>query len=206
MGTGREEVATASPLDLPVDVFFCTAPQSHERSGMASDTLATWLDTPHVRLHVLTPLKLGCSLVQFNRYRRIWADSESPSSVYILTDDDASPLGTDFIQRGLAVMATHPQFAILSAWPVNCKINPWEKATVPDDGEVLEHVSVGVLRFCRKGALEDWPAANGGPGYDMQQSEALRRAGWHVGLMRRVKAEHLGEGKSELWRPGQKIA
>lgn len=67
--------------------------------------------------------------------------------------------------------------------------------------EVMEHISVGGIRFCRKGLIEKWPPRDAEcMGYDLIHSDALRDVGYRVGYLQHVRMEHLGEGKTELWR------
>jgi len=183
------------------DVFFCSAPRSLEREEMAQRCLKAWLSIHNLWVRYSTPETSYCRRETFNRERRINAEQEAKGPVYILTDDDMLPQGDAFVKRGLDVMAGHPDFAILSAWPEPATIHPWtsEGYTPYEDYEVMEHVSVGGLRFCRKGALTKWPSADG-PGYDMEHCIALRATGHRVGYMKHVRALHLGEGKSELWK------
>lgn len=181
------------------DVFFCSAPLSDEREEMAQRTIQAWLSIPNLRVHYLTPVSLGCSLEEFQRERRIHAEQEAKGDIYVVADDDCLPLGGgDYVERAIYTMRRYPQYAILSAWPLNAKINPWEAATQPDTPDVMGHVSVGGIRFCRKGTLVGWPSQSG-PGYDMQHCEAIRAIGSHVGYFHTIHMRHLGEGLSEIW-------
>lgn len=118
------------------------------------------------------------------------------------------------------------RFAILSAFPENATINPWtpgeevvvcycgknytcpschgrghyrEPVHVFEDLEVMEHVSVGGLRFCRRGVMEAWPQRDpDAAGYDLIQADTLRGLDWKVGYLQHVRYTHLGEGHSDL--------
>lgn len=118
------------------------------------------------------------------------------------------------------------RFGILSAYPQNCTIHPWTPGeevvvcfcgrlsmcpacngrghyktsrTVYEDLQVMEHVSVGGLRFCRKGVIERWPPRDpDAAGYDMIQADYLRSLDWRVGYLQHVRAIHYGEGHSDL--------
>lgn len=181
------------------DVFFCSVPQSDERDEIAQRCLKAWLSIPNLWVRCPTPITMGCTLAEYNRQRRVHADAVAVTPIYILTDDDMLP-PSDIVVQGLTTMMRHPDFAILSAWPDPATINRWtpEGYRPYEDDEVMEHVSVGGLRFCRKGPLNEWPLADGS-GYDMEQAQALRKAGYRVGYMKHVRALHLGEGKTELW-------
>src|SRR6185503_819136 len=128
------------------------------------------------------------------------ADENATGRFYILTDDDCLPTRDDIIERGLTELASHPGFAILSAWPENAIINRWTpNGYMPyEDEGIMEHVSVGGMRFMRRGCLEEWPLSNGA-GYDAEHCKALRDLEFRVGYLRNDKIRHLGEGKSSLW-------
>lgn len=68
------------------------------------------------------------------------------------------------------------------------------------DKEVMEHVSIGGIRFVRRGCMKEWPPmVEWNHGYDGVQAEALRERGWRVGFVRDIKFEHLGVGESTVW-------
>jgi len=145
----------------------------------------------------------------FQRERRIIADQEAKSDIYICADDDCLPESEPFIQKALAIMGRHPDYGILSLWPSNEHIHPW---TPPDeekpllvsgvahhDTEVMEHVSVGGIRFCRKGVMGEWPALEG-RGYDGTHCMALRKAGYRAGYFLDILMTHVGKSYSTVWR------
>jgi len=212
------------------EVFFCTAPTTDERQRIADRCFEYWSGNPDADVVVVTPETVGCSLGQFQRERRIYADSRARHHEYICTDDDMLPTADDCLVKGIAALRTHTDFGILSAWPANCTINRWEPGEESmrclvclgvaksrgcgncggagwfsftyqpfEDLSVMEHVSVGGLRFCRKGLLEEWPDYSGQGGYDGVHSLALRKAGYRVGYLQHARAVHLGEGKSTVW-------
>jgi hypothetical protein len=192
-----------------ISCFVCLNPVNELRFGMAVSTIEMWKQHPVV-LVILHPSpgggyyhpawnylpKVGVE-GEFQKERRVVAD-DLGGSIYIVADDDCLFLGS--VGKSLELMRSHPGFAILSAKPINAKINLW----TPEDYEtcqtddVQEHVSVGQIRFCRKGALTEWPAFVG-PGYDREHCNALRDAGWRVGYMQDIKMNHLGEGASTVW-------
>lgn len=69
-----------------------------------------------------------------------------------------------------------------------------------NNAEVMEHVSVGGVRFCRRMPFEVWPEMPAGEyrGYDAAQCEAIRRCGKRVGYFRDLKMVHLGKGATTL--------
>ena len=144
--------------------------------------------------------------IEFQRQRRIEAERQSREDFYILADDDCLPIGqSDYLLKGIEILKRHPEFAILSPLPSNESIVEWTPAqednyTAFKDGEVFEHVSVGGIRFCRKGAMADWPPmGEGKKDYDRTQGDFLRLQGKRVGYMRYLKFEHLGKGVSTVW-------
>jgi hypothetical protein len=197
-----------------IDCFVCVNPVSELRFGMAVASIEAWRHYP-VALTILHPTpgggyyhpawntipKIGVT-GEFQVERRVIADTDG-TSIYILADDDCLFLSS--VGQALELMRVYPDFAILSALPINAKINRWnpENHILSHDcsmiaSPVVEHTSVGGIRFCRKGALKEWPAFRG-PGYDREHCEALRDAGWRVGYMNDVKMNHLGEGASTVW-------
>lgn len=160
-------------------------------------------------------------------YRRTVAENNAETDIYVLADDDCLPQAEPFLDEGVRILEEHSDFAILSMMPTNCKINPWKpdvllvkgvpmtnigpggfvqvedysdvRPLIPyEDADVMEHVSVGGIRFCRKGCLEEWPPFVG-PGYDREQCDALRAAGFRVGYFKNLTMLHLGEGYSQTW-------
>jgi len=134
--------------------------------------------------------------------RRVIAEEDAEEDIYVLADDDCLPQAEPFLEEGVRILEEHPEFAILSMMPTNAKINPWRPAptdyVVHEDDDVMEHVSVGGIRFCRKGCLTEWPPFTG-PGYDREHCDALREAGYRVGYFKNLKMLHLGEGYSTVW-------
>jgi hypothetical protein len=202
------------------DLFFCTAPTSLMRMGFAIACLERWRLEPSVRVTILTAdyeehiewftpwermcpyMRLG-PLAEFQRQRRIYADGAAQSDPYILADDDCL-LPADFdLPFALELASVQSDFRILSTWPANATIHKWN----PQDYrpvetlELLEHVSVGGIRICRKGMLAEWPAQDG-PGYDGTQCEAIRAEGGRVGYLKNFPHLHLGEGRaySTVWK------
>ena len=183
-----------------LDLFFCSASKSKHRHKMANRCMKRW-GQEKVRHIAIDPDGLHCSLRDFQSLRRIHADHGAAGEIYIVADDDCLLLDDVQVEAAVEVMERNPAFAILSLWPSNATIMPW----TPGDGyepiineDVLEHVSVGGVRFCRKGILADWPK-QGGPGYDAEHCAAIRQAGYRVGYFRKFGMEHLGEGETTVW-------
>ena len=188
-----------------IDVFFRhIGPWDRDplRPMMRALAFARWQQEPELRLRQITPQLINCSLVEFQRASRIWADQDADTDPYILVDDDL--LLTPETQLGelVQLLARYPEFAILAPLPRPATIYPWtpEHYRPVLDQQVMEHVSVGSLRLSRKGAMKEWPPAGAGPGYDRIHCDALRAAGWRAGYARQHAMLHLGEGYSTVWK------
>lgn len=205
-----------------IDVFISTCATDPIRRRLFQATIERWKCDPLANMKfiltketvVLNPLMfsklksqtefiLDKSVMQ--RERRILADREAKSDIYIVTDDDCIPLGLDFIERGVRVMEAHPQHGVLAALNIRSDtlfkngIAPYCGEFIDDD--VWDCHAVGGIRFCRKGAIKEWPASVSEGSYDMQHHEGLVNAGFRAGYMRNVLFNHLGEGLSTHW-PG----
>lgn len=193
----------------PVDVFWCSAPKGKEREAIAERSLDWWRGVDCVKVHIVTPSALHCDIGDFNRLRRVYSDKAAATDPYILTDDDCFPVcsedGTeshsafrDYLERGVETLRRHPDFAILSWWPINATINRWTEIEAFEDLQVTEHVSVGGIRMCRKGHILCWPQSDG-VGYDRTQADYIRKIGRKVGYFQHLRMKHEGEAKSTLW-------
>lgn len=188
-----------------IDVFLCTITGSDFlREAMADLCLRRWMQISGVNLIEINEDILECSPLEFQRQRRIFADEHAKSSIYVVADADYL-LPSDFdIQACVNVMLKHESFAILSVMPSNCLINPWtpEVYVVDETAEVMEHHSVGGVRFCRKHVVTNWiPMQPGFPGYDAIQCEQIRQENRRSGFFKNHSALHLGEGFSSVWTP-----
>lgn len=188
-----------------IDVFFCRVPDSSnvEREEMASSALLRWLETTGVKMHIVTPMRIGVDEVEFQRSRRIYADAFSSGAEYVVADDDM--LIPDGFNIFAAVNALRRSpFSILSLMPDNAVIRPWtpEGYEPFSDAETMEHVSAGGIRFCRKHHIEHWPPMQDqNPGYDAIHSDQIRAEGGRIGYFKNIYATHLGEGMSSIWKP-----
>lgn len=184
-----------------IDVFFCTvADPKSLRGHMTRLCWRRWKMEQQGHLYWLAE-KEGDPR-SFQRQRRIIADERATTPIYVCADDDCLPGYEEFVERAVEIMERHPQFGILSMWPVNCQINRWtpEGYGPFEDEDVMEHVSVGGIRFCRQ-AVVDWPdSAPAERGYDRQHADVLRAAGYRVGYFKHIQMNHIGEGYSMVWR------
>lgn len=183
-----------------IDLYLCSTEDEGLRGHMAKLCQERWSIEPRVRVHPLTPKIAECSNADFQRTRRMYADEHADSAIYILADDDCLPQAKPFAEDAARVLDYYTEFRILSLRPVNAHIQPWtpEEYAPYRDTSVMEHVSVGGIRFCRKFVNAFWPPQHGF-GYDMTQAEVIRRASRRVGYFRDFTMTHLGEGYSTVW-------
>src|SRR4026207_1929800 len=141
------------------DVFFCSADRSPKRAVMAAQCANRWSDVDDIRFIQLNPWRLDKTLLEFQRYRRVIADRLAESDIYVLCDDDML-VSENFNLSECVQILKDSDFSMISLMPSNCEIYPW----TPDNGyevqrtsDVLEHHSVGGVRFCKKPLLREWP-------------------------------------------------
>ena len=183
-----------------IECFWCSSPNSEERREIARHTFEVWQGL-EVDLIPLTPEFLNVNHFSFQKARRQYAEANALGKFYILVDDDCLPSeNNDTIQFILEDLETHPQFGIISAWPIESTMGRWtpEGYEIFEDAHVIEHHDVGGLRFVRKGCMKDWPEQTR-LGYDYEHCEALRAEKWLVGHSKHGKYLHFGEGQSDLW-------
>ena len=188
---------------MKTDLFFCSVATTPLRSFMAETCLARWHLEPDTHL---TELRDGGDPGGFQLKRRQLAADMADSPIYILADDDCLPEKPEpFVRDCLEILSHYPEFAVLSLWPSNSTLHSWKADDIPGytptvTEDVLEHVSVGGIRFCRKDAFTDldWPPLQGKT-YDSQEAQALRNAGYRVGYFRNFYMNHLGRNYSQVW-------
>ncbi len=135
------------------------------------------------------------------RERRIVAENAAIGGVYCLADDDCVPPANLDLDEVRLIFETHPEFGMLSLLPAPAILQKWtEFGSVMETGKVEEHVSVGGIRFIRKGAMPDWPEQQGA-GYDRTHADRMREAGFRVGYLKSLPpCLHVGDGRSAIWR------
>ncbi len=181
-----------------IPVYLCHVYTDEFRHKMFGLVAERWLAEPGCHVTTLTPLKIGCNAYDFQRQRRIWADEHSPSEIYIVADDDCLPNApAPWASRGVEVLKRHPEFGQLASWVANSSHAPLTTPHFEDD-EVMEHASVGQIRFQRKGLLEEWPEQIATT-YDSQEAQGLREAGYKVGYIKGLEHLHLGQNYSGIW-------
>lgn len=174
-------------------------PGNGQRTAWLRTVLDAWF-TLGVGPEVLIP---SSTPRLFQRERRIQAEQKG-GDFYILADDDCLPdvSQEDFIPIGIDILRCHPEFAMLAPLPSNESIIEWtpENYKVGNDEEVMEHVSIGGIRFCRKGALKTYPPMDEHhAGYDGIHGDALRKAKMRVGFFHGLHFNHLGANSSTVW-------
>lgn len=190
-----------------IPLYFCSCAVTDERLKMAEECFIRWkqekVDITILQPTDIEPLPFSSfpshrarpsTLAHFQRARRIYP----PEDLYILTDDDCL-LPPDFnLEGALSTFNHYPEFSILSLLPLNANIYPWtpEDFMPANNSDILEHVDVGNVRFCRKIEL-DWPPLKG-TSYDRAHCEAIRARGSKVGYFKNHFFTHLGEGKTTL--------
>lgn len=191
---------------MKTKLLFCTAATDVKRMGFAISCLDAW-SRHNVEITILRPesdiywmnawdsfpvCTLG-PIETFQKDRRTFLLDGTGDDIYILSDDDCLVSDNLDLFKALSIAEEETEFSILSLLPSNCQINPWtpEFYRPRVTREVLEHVSVGGVRFCRKHNL-DWPEMKG-KGYDKEHGEAIRLAGSRVGYFLNHLMVHLGE-------------
>lgn len=177
------------------DVFLCSCANDWVRIGLREGVDARWSSMADSEHTLVTPTTVGCSNLEFQGMRRPYIEARSQSDIYIMAEDDCMPLGPNFIERGLEIMARHPDFAVLS--PL---LLPYpETPSMWQDDEVYEGITSGGINFTRKGALKDLKVEPGVLFDESSQAGYLKRLGWRVGWMKHLKQNHLGAGLSTIW-------
>ncbi len=187
-----------------IDVFLCHVPGTHLRNSMYNLCRIRWEGEGGARIRHLNPKRLGVTAYEFQRSRRIFADDHAESEIYVVADDDILLEADPVVGRGETLMKAYPDFAVLSL----AETKPDWKTWVPDwpeykafhDEAVTEHVSVGGVRFCRRGAVKSWPPMDEGiKTYDHVHGQAVRDAGYRSGYFKHLHGLHLGRGYSTIW-------
>ena len=200
---------------MSIDVFLSLGPsrsvtyqgKTLSWAGMLTKVIDRWHREPGVKLHFQ-----HCTTREDQRQRRIDADEMATSDIYVLADDNCLPQEEEFLSEALLDMEamyitetpwTVSYFGMLSLWPGNATIQEWTSSPPEHwiilSSKTIEHVSVGGIRFCRKGLLPTWPPMGDGPGYDRIHADALRELGYRVGYFKHLTMTHLGEGRSTVW-------
>ena len=182
-----------------IDVFLCSCAADGDwiRRGLLTAVQQRWSDMPNVKLwpYYHWQILSSKSLMQYQGMRRTMVESQATSPIYIMAEDDVMPWGPDFVERGVAVLNRHPEFAVLS--PL---LFPFpEKPTMWEDDECYEGITSGGINFTRKGVMADMQVPENELFDESSQAGWLKRHGWKTGWMKKVRALHLGAGHSTIW-------
>lgn len=223
----RDEVGrdgTDKDFEVPIDVFVCI----YESRPHHKEVINAWAN---MEVRGLVNLKFILSigldrevserlLIQlqkwpcfpagsstFQRDRRIVAEINASTAIYVVADDDCVP-EEDTVVDALYLMSKYEDFAILSPYWRECTINPWtpekdeyDNWPAIENEDLMEHVDVGGIRFTRRGVMstnpEQWlKMGDGATKYDRPHCAQIRAKGLRVGVMKHVHARHLGERRS----------
>lgn len=113
------------------------------------------------------------------------AEQLAESDPYIISNDDVLIYGLDFVQNGLRMMETHPDFGIISG----VVTNGHEQYSSEED--VHEIHAVGGLVFLRKGLMKQWPPLEDGY-WDVERHRQIVAAGYKSGYTKHCPYLHMG--------------
>lgn len=155
-----------------------------------------WRAWANLGATVVTLDRHGVELPNYHMDARRHADRVCGGGVFVFADDDALPIGRDFLRRGESIIREHPEFGILQARDVTVELST---AALEVDGYVSELHAVGGCCFVRKGMFEDLP--NCPPHYDdVTVDEHIKKLGFKTGVLRTVLYNHIGLGYSRMPR------
>lgn len=176
-----------------IDVFLCTCATDPIRKGMFDAVYHRWLRETIINLTVLTPEVLKCGLRGFQGLRRKWAEENTTGDIYILAEDDCLPLGKNFTERGIALLDSYGEYAVLSP-----KLLPFPPPMNEND-LVSEGITAGGINFTRAGLIDTTIIPKDAVWDESSQAQHLREKGFKSGWMRDVMCNHLGAMHSTLW-------
>lgn len=120
------------------------------------------------------------------------AEDKSIGPIYIIADDDCLPLGNKFVERGLRIINSHPEYGILTATSVCDGPYPGDNKNLPD---VVDMHAVGGIAFVRKGILKEFKDCE--PSHiDGMICDEMNSNGFKTGIMPHLRFNHLGFGWS----------
>ena len=124
---------------------------------------------------------------------RKWAEYTAKTDPYIYTDDDVVIVGKNWIDRGLAAMLAHPEYAVCSS----LSLVEGENQAVPPPGAGLIYPMhwVGAPMWIRKGILTDLPGMTLNNECEQIHNYVLAK-GFQEGLITGLRHLHLGHGFS----------
>ena len=122
------------------------------------------------------------------------AEEKAESEIYCVMDDDQLPIDRDFFELGVSTLSNHPEYGMLSGFPLEYAIHGQPYADRTE--EVIEAHSIGCPYFVRKGTLSfpDGPLRQ----YDGILSKVVTDKGLKTGFARKCLYNHLGYGFSQI--------
>ena len=178
-----------------IDVFFCAYDHEDElRHHMATLCLARWERERWANVIKLTEEETG---KPFQMMRRVYAEDNSDSEYYIVTDDDCLLYSFPVLFEMVKIMELNPtigQLALKHAgFPWQPTNDDLDRYLVTDDVvECQKDHGVGGVRMLRKGVVKEWPEPERDDKYDFQHSMAVRDSGYVNAFARKVGYMHIG--------------
>jgi len=179
--------------NIPIDVFIGTQRYKGDllwRLHICAAVTMYWRQMPGVRVLVQDGMS--------QRWRRVEADKVSQYPYYIVADDDCLPIGPYFIHQGMEMLDRYPDYGMLSPISYEDPIGLWKEKGHEQTKDLFEAGSIGGIRFCRKGILKEWPKQTR-VGYDVEQGQAIRDAGYKNGYLKELRMIHIGSRNSSIW-------
>lgn len=181
------------------DVFIRIYSSSEMRLGFAIATVARWEmqkdcrvvpliwegGREHVRWNGRPVLPYPDSQAPFATESLEWAEHLSVSDPYIICNDDNLPYGQDFVEKGLDIMARHPEYGVISGVVTNGH-EPYDT-----ENEVHEIHAVGGLVFLRKGLVTEFPPLEDCY-WDLERHRQVKEKGFKSGYSHRLPYLHMG--------------
>ena len=182
------------------------------RWGLTQATIARWLMQKDINLTLLCAGAIiriaGAESVllpeeKFHMESKREAEKRAHMPIYVIADDDCLPFGADFIQRGVSILNQHEDYGLVSA----SSVSDGERWTAREEAlvDVLGRHSVGGICFVRKGLLSEFNDL-GANRVDESICSELKRLGYEVGVLPRVRMNHLGCGFSLTGGAGNWLA
>ena len=187
--------ALAAWRSFIVDVFIRVFSSNELRLGFATATIARWQMQKDCRV---IPVVWDGGLEPFRRAVHTLnnngpfatssleiAERCAGSDPYIICNDDNLPYGQDFVEKGLDIMARHPEYGVISGVVTNGH-EPYDT-----ESEVHEIHAVGGLVFLRKGLVTEFPPLEDAH-WDIERHRQVTAKGYKSGYSHRLPYLHMG--------------
>lgn len=182
--------------------------KSSLRWGMSIATLARWRMQEDANLTVLSADAIiqpmhSCVMMpekNFHIESKREAERRATTPIYVIADDDALPLGKNFIEQGVKTLARFADYGLVGATSISDGQYPAGKTFrygEPQISDVEKTESAGGIVFVRRGVINPDEL----PNCDADQVDEtvcthVRKRGFKVGLLPHVRFNHLGSGFS----------